>query len=45
MLMNNIENQYVAPDLQIVEFCTDQCILIGSGIASGDAGGEDGWDE
>ena len=45
MSMNNIENQYVAPDLQIVELSTDQCILIGSGIASGDAGGEDGWDE
>ena len=45
MSMNNIENQYVAPNLQIVELSTDQCILIGSGIASGDAGGEDGWDE
>ena len=45
MSMNNIENQYVAPDLQIVEFCTDQCILTGSGIAGGNAGGEDGWDE
>ena len=40
MSMNNIENQYVAPDLQSVELSTDQCILIGSGIAGGDAGDE-----
>ena len=36
---------YEAPSLEIVDIITEGNILTGSGIAGGDAGGEDGWDD
>ena len=39
-----VKIEYIGPSIEAIEIMLEGSILIGSGTAGGDAGGEDGWD-